>query len=171
MSFFFVPAYLYLLFILFELFVDKIFSINIIFLFCGYRLLLMMIAILTSPISAINDSQINHNRTTIVPIVFGQSSTNLPNIKFRDPTTISRQNESSNNKSENIYESIKVYNKVDVKSKRMLKKTPEVLPQAGDWQCPNISQSRNLECGCDMPHTLRCSGDIHSLKVCLIKSL
>lgn len=36
-----------------------------------------------------------------------------------------------------------------------------------EWQCPNITSSRNLECGCDMPHTLRCSGDIHSLGVSL----
>lgn len=33
------------------------------------------------------------------------------------------------------------------------------------WKCPNITSTRNLECGCDMPHTLRCSGDIHSLAV------
>ncbi|KAM7345896.1 leucine-rich tendon-specific protein isoform 1-T7 [Cochliomyia hominivorax] len=31
------------------------------------------------------------------------------------------------------------------------------------WMCPNITSSRSLECACDMPHTLRCNGDIHGL--------
>lgn len=34
-----------------------------------------------------------------------------------------------------------------------------------DWRCPNITGSRSLECGCDLPHTLRCNGDIHGLSV------
>ncbi|KAG5678843.1 hypothetical protein PVAND_008476 [Polypedilum vanderplanki] len=33
----------------------------------------------------------------------------------------------------------------------------------GNWQCPNITDNRSLECGCDVPFTLRCSGDVHGL--------
>ncbi|EDW02437.1 GH21992 [Drosophila grimshawi] len=34
-----------------------------------------------------------------------------------------------------------------------------------EWKCPNISGTRNaeLECGCDLPHTLRCNIDLHGL--------
>ncbi|CRL08738.1 CLUMA_CG021227, isoform A [Clunio marinus] len=35
----------------------------------------------------------------------------------------------------------------------------------GSWKCPNISDNRSLECGCDVPLTLRCSGDVHSLSL------
>lgn len=34
-----------------------------------------------------------------------------------------------------------------------------------EWRCPNITGSRSLECGCDLPHTLRCNGDVHGLTV------
>ncbi|XP_037954114.1 leucine-rich repeats and immunoglobulin-like domains protein 3 [Teleopsis dalmanni] len=34
-----------------------------------------------------------------------------------------------------------------------------------EWKCPNITGSRSLECGCDLPHTLRCNGDLHGLTV------
>ncbi|KAH8254440.1 hypothetical protein KR032_010132, partial [Drosophila birchii] len=34
-----------------------------------------------------------------------------------------------------------------------------------EWKCPNITGTRNaeLECGCDLPHTLRCNIDLHGL--------
>ncbi|XP_065367812.1 toll-like receptor 3 [Calliphora vicina] len=32
-----------------------------------------------------------------------------------------------------------------------------------EWRCPNITGSRSLECACDLPHTLRCNGDVHGL--------
>lgn len=34
-----------------------------------------------------------------------------------------------------------------------------------EWRCPNITGSRSLECACDLPHTLRCNGDVHGLTV------
>ncbi|XP_073848895.1 leucine-rich tendon-specific protein [Musca autumnalis] len=34
-----------------------------------------------------------------------------------------------------------------------------------EWRCPNVTVSRSLECGCDLPHTLRCNGDLHGLTV------
>uniref|UniRef100_A0A182QMV3 LRRCT domain-containing protein n=1 Tax=Anopheles farauti TaxID=69004 RepID=A0A182QMV3_9DIPT len=35
----------------------------------------------------------------------------------------------------------------------------------GDWRCPSVAGGDNLECSCDLPHTLRCSGDLHGLEV------
>lgn len=56
----------------------------------------------------------------------------------------------------------KVYNKNDLRKRKV--KSTGIYPYA-DWKCPNISEnSRYLECGCDMPQTLRCSGDIHGLQ-------
>lgn len=36
-----------------------------------------------------------------------------------------------------------------------------------EWKCPNITGTRNaeLECGCDLPHTLRCNIDLHGMMV------
>lgn len=54
----------------------------------------------------------------------------------------------------------KLYNKANSRKRKL-----ELDPDLTDWKCPNISEnSRFLECGCDMPHTLRCSGDIHGLE-------
>lgn len=56
----------------------------------------------------------------------------------------------------------KVYNKNDLRKRKI--KSTGIDPYA-DWKCPNISEnSRYLECGCDLPQTLRCSGDIHGLQ-------
>ena len=33
------------------------------------------------------------------------------------------------------------------------------------WKCPEIKHTDDLECGCDIPHTLRCSGNIHGLEI------
>lgn len=33
------------------------------------------------------------------------------------------------------------------------------------WKCPEITHTDDLECGCDIPHTLRCSGNIHGLEI------
>jgi hypothetical protein len=33
------------------------------------------------------------------------------------------------------------------------------------WKCPTITDNKSLECGCDVPLTLRCSGDVHSLSL------
>lgn len=60
----------------------------------------------------------------------------------------------------------KLYRKQDSRKRKIESKTIVVnSDSSGPWKCPNITSNRNLECGCDMPHTLRCSGDIHSLEV------
>lgn len=33
------------------------------------------------------------------------------------------------------------------------------------WKCPEIQRTHDLDCGCDIPHTLRCSGNIHGLEI------
>lgn len=66
---------------------------------------------------------------------------------------------------------VKLFNKNVGSSKKksaMLFKKNLSLSQAraaedGTWTCPNITDNRSLECGCDVPLTLRCSGDAHSL--------
>lgn len=63
------------------------------------------------------------------------------------------------------YSRSKLYNKADPRKRKMEKKSIIINPDVTEWKCPNISSNRNLECGCDMPHTLRCSGDVHSLEV------
>ncbi|XP_055606507.1 uncharacterized protein LOC129754445 [Uranotaenia lowii] len=67
------------------------------------------------------------------------------------------------------FKTAKYFNKGDSGKKRFEKKSAAVIPTPvavmADWRCPNISQSRNLECGCDMPHTLRCVGDMHGLEL------
>lgn len=57
----------------------------------------------------------------------------------------------------------KLYNKANSRKRKM--EHDRIDPDLTDWKCPNITEnSRFLECGCDMPHTLRCSGDIHGLE-------
>lgn len=60
------------------------------------------------------------------------------------------------------YANSKVFSKTDYR-KRKTKSV--VIDQIADWKCPNITEnSRYLECGCDIPYTLRCSGDLHGLE-------
>lgn len=62
--------------------------------------------------------------------------------------------------------SSKLYNKANSRKRKIEDKSAFYRPDVrNEWKCPNISQSRNLECGCDIPHTLRCSGDIHGLEL------
>ncbi|XP_055538269.1 uncharacterized protein LOC129725896 isoform X1 [Wyeomyia smithii] len=68
------------------------------------------------------------------------------------------------------WNALKYVNKGELGKKRFEKKSVVVTPQQqpldmGNWQCPNISQNANLECGCDLPHTLRCRGDLHGLEL------
>lgn len=57
----------------------------------------------------------------------------------------------------------------DRKNSMLLKKnlsvTQSKAAEDSSWMCPNITDNRSLECGCDVPLTLRCSGDIHSLSL------
>lgn len=47
--------------------------------------------------------------------------------------------------------------------KKSLSASQSRAAEDGSWKCPNITDNRSLECGCDVPLTLRCSGDVHGL--------
>ena len=57
----------------------------------------------------------------------------------------------------------------DKKNSMLLKKNLSVsqakAAEDGNWKCPMITDNRSMECGCDIPLTLRCSGDVHGLKL------
>lgn len=38
-------------------------------------------------------------------------------------------------------------------------------PGVEKWKCPEISEQPVVECSCDMPHTLRCTGDRNAMKI------
>ncbi|XP_034478349.1 slit homolog 3 protein [Drosophila innubila] len=64
---------------------------------------------------------------------------------------------------------VKYFNKSSPKKRKAEEVSSLPLPVDSDgqleWKCPNISGSRSaeLECGCDLPHTLRCNIDLHGL--------
>lgn len=43
-------------------------------------------------------------------------------------------------------------------------RSPGVIIES-DWKCPNITKQLAVECSCDFPHTLRCTGDKTALQV------
>ncbi|KAJ6632785.1 Leucine-rich repeats and immunoglobulin-like domains protein 3, partial [Pseudolycoriella hygida] len=61
---------------------------------------------------------------------------------------------------------VKLYNKADSRKRKIERKSIVSDADLAEWHCPNISQSKDLGdlCSCDMPHTLRCSADIHTLE-------
>ncbi|XP_055839235.1 uncharacterized protein LOC129907171 [Episyrphus balteatus] len=61
--------------------------------------------------------------------------------------------------------SVKFFQKSSPKKRRVEIDSIPIGQDAEDWKCPNITSSRSLECGCDLPHTLRCNGDLHGLSV------
>uniref|UniRef100_A0A1I8P6T8 LRRCT domain-containing protein n=1 Tax=Stomoxys calcitrans TaxID=35570 RepID=A0A1I8P6T8_STOCA len=67
-----------------------------------------------------------------------------------------------------IRKSTKFFKKPSTVSKKRKAVDVSSIPIGDDtteWRCPNITVSRSLECGCDLPHTLRCNGDLHGLAV------
>lgn len=85
----------------------------------------------------------------------------------------SQRDESQSSSDKNLTKNPKYVNKsansADKKNSMLLKKSLSVSQTRaaadGSWKCPNITDNRSLECGCDVPLTLRCSGDVHSLAV------
>lgn len=81
------------------------------------------------------------------------------NTKQDDDQSLSDKNLSKNPKYVN-----KSANSADKKNSMLLKKSLSASQsQAAEFRCPNITDNRSLECGCDVPLTLRCSGDVHGL--------
>ncbi|KAJ8925431.1 hypothetical protein NQ315_009264 [Exocentrus adspersus] len=42
---------------------------------------------------------------------------------------------------------------------------PPTPPPPEEWKCPEIAEQPVVECSCDMPHTLRCTGDRTAMKI------
>lgn len=83
------------------------------------------------------------------------------------PVMISAESVEPLGVSGDVGSSLKFVNKADNRKRKVERKSIVIEPGnfGQDWKCPNITRNRNLECGCDMPHTLRCSGDIHGLEL------
>lgn len=95
--------------------------------------------------SATNSNVVVTNQSIFSRAVNAPSTSNTNSNSTRNPTSSGGS---------------KLYNKANSRKRKL-----ELDPDLTDWKCPNISEnSRFLECGCDMPHTLRCSGDIHGLE-------
>ncbi|XP_055380257.1 slit homolog 1 protein [Condylostylus longicornis] len=101
------------------------------------------------------------------------SNTNYQNILMKNNSEIliKSSTPSDTNKLKNTKSTYytKHINKISTnKKKNPIENKPILLNPDDDsieWKCPNITVTKNLECGCDLPHTLRCSGDIHGLSV------
>lgn len=120
---------------------------------------------LTEPITINNHSNRSNQSTDNLRITINHAISN------GEPAQQQQQNQTETNvpiKSQFKQTSTiaKLYNKADSRKRKIEKKSILIdRNQSNDWKCPNISEnSRYLECGCDMPHTLRCSGDIHGLE-------
>lgn len=122
----------------------------------------MVLSIQAICASNINTSLVNSDGTDSSAASFDTSATNsnfddtnqsIHSRAVNVPSTNSNYTNQSSGSS-------KSYNKANSRKRKL-----ELDPDLTDWKCPNITEnSRFLECGCDMPHTLRCSGDIHGLE-------
>lgn len=94
------------------------------------------------------ESQSNHSRLINLPVAKVSTSKWTLADTVQPPAT-----------------SAKLYNKANSRKRKMENNFDVIDSGVSDWKCPDVSDnSRYLECGCDMPHTLRCSGDIHGLE-------
>uniref|UniRef100_A0A182JR08 LRRCT domain-containing protein n=1 Tax=Anopheles christyi TaxID=43041 RepID=A0A182JR08_9DIPT len=103
----------------------------------------------------------------------GSPTTNITT----DPTNVSSSNRTKDDMIQNAQDAFgtawtarKFVNKPTYDRKASFGKRFEGALQSrtrdlGDWRCPNVTEGANLECSCDLPHTLRCSGDLHGLEV------
>lgn len=111
------------------------------------------------------NSHSSNQSTTAKP--FNPILTEIKQAVNIDNRTNAGVNETKSNEKPTPKGVIKLYNKADPRKRKIERKSIVSDVNLAEWHCPNISQSKNLEhlCSCDMPHTLRCSGDIHSLEV------
>lgn len=79
-------------------------------------------------------------------------------------TSIISNSQSQSSSPKVLSKASKFVNKPNLLS-RKIDRPPSIptTPDPGVWECPNITQTKSLECGCDLPHTLRCSGDLHGM--------
>ncbi|XP_055621734.1 uncharacterized protein LOC129765436 [Toxorhynchites rutilus septentrionalis] len=109
------------------------------------------------------ENQNSSSTTTVLGSVRDHSMQHLVN----DSNTNQRESENAKQGFGITWNAMKYVNKGDQGKKRYEKKPPAkgAIVDMADWKCPNISQNSNLECGCDLPHTLRCRGDLHGLEL------
>uniref|UniRef100_A0A1A9WWJ0 LRRCT domain-containing protein n=1 Tax=Glossina brevipalpis TaxID=37001 RepID=A0A1A9WWJ0_9MUSC len=68
--------------------------------------------------------------------------------------------------SSTLKQTAKFFNKSSSKKRKTVDVSSIPIGDSGiEWRCPNITGVRSLECGCDLPHTLRCNGDLHGLGI------
>lgn len=113
-----------------------------------------------------NSHPLNQSTTTLKPYATTPTAVIQKSVNI-DNTTNTRVNGTKLNEKVVPKNVIKLYNKADPRKRKMERKSIVSDVDLTEWHCPNISRSKDLEhlCSCDMPHTLRCSGDIHSLEV------
>uniref|UniRef100_A0A1Q3F951 Putative conserved plasma membrane protein n=1 Tax=Culex tarsalis TaxID=7177 RepID=A0A1Q3F951_CULTA len=106
--------------------------------------------------------------SSVAPIVSSSDSSNSTSISVSSNTNTNQRIQAAARDAFGVsWSALKYVNKGELGKKRYEKKVssgPSGV-DLGDWKCPNVSQSTNLECGCDMPHTLRCRGDLHGLEM------
>lgn len=114
--------------------------------------------------SSTRNQSIESPRSVINPIIDNTHNNFTEHIQIYNRSSSSLNMQPAGKKSMTTSNGGKVYNKNDLR-KRKIKSTGIDQLTIDDWKCPNISEnSRYLECGCDIPYTLRCSGDIHGLQ-------
>lgn len=122
----------------------------------------------TAPIP--HSNRLNNQSTDSLRVTINQSNIAIVNQSDTNNSKLllklSKPNLPTKSSSLQSNSNAKLYNKADSRKRKIEKKSILIdRNQINDWKCPNISEnSRYLECGCDMPHTLRCSGDIHGLE-------
>uniref|UniRef100_A0A182PQK8 LRRCT domain-containing protein n=1 Tax=Anopheles epiroticus TaxID=199890 RepID=A0A182PQK8_9DIPT len=138
--------------------------------------------------TASSDNLTFSSQPTSSPSAYQRPSSGIPRLSSSlssspiatittDPTTISSSIRTKDNMAQNAQDAFgtawaarKYVNKPTYDRKTAFGKRFEGALQPrtrdlGDWRCPNVTEGANLECSCDLPHTLRCSGDLHGLEV------
>lgn len=107
----------------------------------------------SAALPTLSDEEMNH-------LMAGSSSTKvtnmIPNMVPHAPPSLKSNSKNSG----------KFFNKSSPKKRKAEEVSSIPIGDVTqEWKCPNITASRSLECGCDLPHTLRCNGDLHGLSV------
>ena len=129
----------------------------------GSVLITKLLSMNNSPSSA--EQPASQHRVNSVKINQSLELENSDKSQQDDDQSVKNKNPSKNPKYVN-----KSASNADKKNSMLLKKSFSLsqtkAAEDGSWKCPNITDSRSqTECGCDVPLTLRCSGDVHGLSL------
>ncbi|XP_062136504.1 slit homolog 1 protein [Drosophila sulfurigaster albostrigata] len=109
--------------------------------------------------------------TTTVKTTMTTSTATTPSAYVISAAAVPAYNAATPSKLKSKLPGSKYFNKSSPKKRKAEEVSSLPLPIDSDgqleWKCPNISGTRNadLECGCDLPHTLRCNIDLHGLQL------